>query len=94
MIRLFPGDYDKAGWGFLPFVSHKFPPALGAIQVCNVRRVMLELGIVLLDLWHGRTFARYAAETQSLLHDLFGVRYDIARNWLDISRDDINFEKP
>lgn len=52
---------------------------------CNPRRSMLELGIVLLELWHAKSFRTYATEQGLDLNDNFGCRYDVVKSWLDFS---------
>lgn len=52
---------------------------------CNPRRSMLELGIILLELWHAKAFKTYATEQGLELSDKFGCRYDVVKRWLDIS---------
>lgn len=46
---------------------------------------MLELGIILLELWHSKTFETYAKETGLVLGNSFGSRYDAAIKWLEMS---------
>ncbi|KAJ5622843.1 hypothetical protein N7490_011448 [Penicillium lividum] len=89
MICLLPGS-SEGGSGIQPYISHKFYPSPSDVKcACNVRRVMLELGIILLELWHAETFTTYAAGVGKPLDETFGVRYDMACKWLDISRDHI-----
>ncbi|GES64972.1 hypothetical protein ATEIFO6365_0009046700 [Aspergillus terreus] len=52
---------------------------------CNPRRSMLELGIILLELWHAKTFEAYAIESGLNIDHNFGSRYDVAIKWLDFS---------
>ncbi|CAG8015052.1 unnamed protein product [Penicillium olsonii] len=66
-----------------PFISRKFTSSLEDSHALNVKRVMLELGIVLLELWQVRTLASYADECQKPYGTL-GARYDLARHWLDV----------
>ncbi|KAJ5602039.1 hypothetical protein N7510_011573 [Penicillium lagena] len=89
MIRLLPESPDRRGPAIRPFISHRFSSSFEVMCASNFRRIMLELGIILLELWHAKTFAVYAAEVEKPLDDSFGVRYDVARLWLDTSRDDV-----
>ena len=89
VIRVYHADSHRPGLGIRPFISHKFTPDPQTLRNGTVRRTMLELGIILLELWHAKTFATYAADVDMSLDDSFGARYDVARGWLDISRDDI-----
>ncbi|KAJ5367048.1 hypothetical protein N7541_000989 [Penicillium brevicompactum] len=86
MINIASGD---GGSGIRPFIGHSFCPGLGEPQPYQVRRGVLELGILLLELWHSRTFVTYAAEANVPLTDSFAIRYEAARGWLDSSRDEV-----
>ncbi|KAK9852668.1 hypothetical protein MYU51_007793 [Penicillium brevicompactum] len=86
MINIVSGD---GGSGIRPFISHAFSPDSGEPQPYQVRRGVLELGILLLELWHSRTFVTYAAEVNVPLTDSFAIRYEAARGWLDSSRDEV-----
>ncbi|CAI7610528.1 unnamed protein product [Penicillium bialowiezense] len=86
MINIIPGD---RGAGIRPFIRHAFSPDLEEPQSYQVRRGVLELGILLLELWHSQTFATYAADAKMPLTDSFAVRYEAAREWLDMSRDEV-----
>ncbi|KAJ5951854.1 uncharacterized protein N7479_010267 [Penicillium vulpinum] len=45
---------------------------------------MLELGIILLELWQAQTFGSYVGKFQKP-YETLGPRYDTARNWLEAS---------
>lgn len=86
MINIIPGD---RGSGVRPFIRHAFSPDVGEPQSYQVRRGVLELGILLLELWHSQTFATYATGAEMPLTDSFAIRYEAAREWLDMSRDEV-----
>ena len=86
MINIVSGDGRS---GIRPFISHAFSPDSGEPQLYQVRRGVLELGILLLELWHSRTLVAYAAEANVPLTDSFAIRYEAARGWLDSSRDEV-----
>ncbi|CRL21989.1 unnamed protein product [Penicillium camemberti] len=71
-----------------PFISRKFTPSLEESCALSAKRAMLELGIILLELWKNQTFTSYATQSQSPYHTL-GARYDLARNWLDANMNEI-----
>lgn len=71
-----------------PFIRQKFfngkdDPATKC--ACNPRRSMLEIGIILLELWHAKAFKTYATEQSLDMNDNFGCRYDAVKRWLDFS---------
>ncbi|CAG8330336.1 unnamed protein product [Penicillium salamii] len=89
MVKILPDSPSKRGSGIRPFISHTFSPNSEEPKPCLVRRAILELGILLLELWHSQPFTTYAAEANVSLDDCFAVRYEAARRWLDASRDDV-----
>ncbi|CAG7959617.1 unnamed protein product [Penicillium salamii] len=89
MVKILPDSPGKRGSGIRPFISHTFSPNAEEPKPCLVRRAILELGILLLELWQSQTFTAYAAEARVPLDDSFAVRYEAARRWLDASRDDV-----
>ena len=73
-----------------PFITHTFTghtatPATLAQQKSNAKRSLLELGILLLEIFHEETLEKHAAATNVLFDDTYGRHYDIARNWLDLT---------
>ncbi|KAJ0416338.1 hypothetical protein BJY00DRAFT_304224 [Aspergillus carlsbadensis] len=71
----------------MPFVTHKFRGVSSQPTKFPIARdSLLELDIILLELWHFRTLESFAAENQLPTGDSFGVRCDAARKWLDMSR--------
>ncbi|EAW21203.1 uncharacterized protein NFIA_063640 [Aspergillus fischeri NRRL 181] len=70
-----------------PFIRQIFFSGVkdSARCACNPRGSMLELGIILLELWHAKTFETYAVESGLRIDHSFGSRYDVAVQWLDFS---------
>jgi hypothetical protein len=50
---------------------------------------LLELGIMLLEIWHIKSIDSYASERGLQMNDSYGTRYEIARHWLNFSYDDM-----
>ncbi|KAL4800385.1 hypothetical protein BDV19DRAFT_384210 [Aspergillus venezuelensis] len=69
-----------------PFIIHKFSNSLMTnTDFSSAKRSLLDLGIVLLELWHFRTFELFAADLRMSVDESFGARYEVARRWLDES---------
>jgi hypothetical protein len=49
---------------------------------------MLELGILLLELWHAQTIELFAADNGLKLTKSFGSRYEVAQKWIAHSEDE------
>ncbi|KAJ5778920.1 hypothetical protein N7457_006640 [Penicillium paradoxum] len=60
-----------------PFIKQKFIAQTSMEQQYNVRRTMLELGILLLELWHEQTLASFAAEAQMPIYNSLGSREEM-----------------
>ncbi|KUM57667.1 hypothetical protein ACN42_g9514 [Penicillium freii] len=88
MIYLLCENSGTPGSNHRSFISRKFTPSLEESCALSAKRAMLELGIILLELWKNQTFTSYATESQTLYHT-FGARYDLARNWLDANINEI-----
>ncbi|CAI7661789.1 unnamed protein product [Penicillium viridicatum] len=88
MIYLLCENSGIPGSDHRPFISRKFTPSLEESCALSAKRAMLELGIILLELWKNQTFTSYATESQNPYHT-FGARYDLARNWLDANINEI-----
>lgn len=88
MIYLLCENSGTPGSEHRPFISRKFTPSLEESCALSAKRSMLELGIILLELWKNQTFTSYATQSQSPYHTL-GARYDLARNWLDANMNEI-----
>ena len=76
-----------------PFVVHSFSVghADSPGSVCSPKRSLLELGIVLLELWYVKPVETYASEAGLKLDDSFGSRYDVAQAWLESDVDMLSF---
>ncbi|GFF62815.1 hypothetical protein IFM62136_05456 [Aspergillus lentulus] len=71
-----------------PFIRHEFTTVAEdncANSPCGPKRCMLDLGIVLLELWHAKTFSTYLMEEGLHLDNSLGSRYDMAVRWLNSS---------
>jgi hypothetical protein len=72
-----------------PLIKHNFIFATMQKPHCSVRRTMLELGILLLELWNQQTFASFIADAKISASHTVGCRYDAACQWADESIDHI-----
>ena len=73
-----------------PFVRHTFSPTLGPTNSSySVRRQLLELGIMLLEIWHREALEACTLSKGMALGNTDGGRYDAAKNWLDQTEQDI-----
>ncbi|PYH89887.1 hypothetical protein BO71DRAFT_434388 [Aspergillus ellipticus CBS 707.79] len=70
-----------------PFIRQNFTHGVDDEAKCafNPRRCMLDLGILLLELWHAKTFSTYATEEGLSIDNSLGSRYEAAARWLDFS---------
>ena len=73
-----------------PFITHTFtdhpiPSATPARQKLNAKRSLLELGILLLEIFHEETIENYASVMNLPLDDTYGRQYDAARKWLEMT---------
>ena len=74
-----------------PFITHKFTADSRRQNMTNctnrtAKRSILELGILLLEVWHAKTLETHIAESSLPLNACsasFGTRYEAARHWLD-----------
>ena len=74
-----------------PFITHDFhatPMPRTAIP-SNAKASLLDLGILLLEIWHLTPFEAYAAEEGLHLDNTYGVRYEAAQKWLSDTADNI-----
>ena len=75
-----------------PFIVHSFSVgSAGFPSICSPKRSLLELGIVLLELWYVKPIETYASEAGLKLSDSFGSRYDVAKGWLESDVDMLSF---
>jgi hypothetical protein len=54
----------------------------------STRDSMLELGIILLELWHAQSIDSFATDNGLSLTSTFGSRYDVAQKWIAHSEDE------
>lgn len=88
MIYLLCENSGTPGSEHRPFISRKFTTCLEESSALSAKRAMLELGIILLELWKNQTFTSYATQSRNPYQTL-GARYDLARNWLDANMNEI-----
>ncbi|KAE8327762.1 hypothetical protein BDV39DRAFT_214932 [Aspergillus sergii] len=72
-----------------PFIVSAFPIPNQATTPYTTKASMLELGIMLLEIWHLRSIDSYASERALEMNNSYGTRYEIARNWLSFSDDNM-----
>ena len=67
-----------------PFIIHKFTktPERHLPDKRAVKRQMLELGVLLLEIWHETSLEDWASTVGLTLQSSYGSRYDAARKWL------------
>lgn len=83
-----PGGYDMKH----PFISVSHQTGIQQPQWCSLRECLLELGIVLLELWHNTTMEIYYGHPpwdQSSMSTNFYERLSLALRWLDETDDDM-----
>ena len=92
MIR-FPNylDQTSAGGAVIyecPFLECHFSPdaPVGVLNLVGAKRPLLELGILLLEVWHQKTIQAYAFSINATLDDSYGLRYNLVKAWLDSSK--------
>ena len=74
-----------------PFITHTFTEHAipSSTNKAHAKRPLLELGILLLEIWHEEPFESYAIAKTLVLDESYGRRYDVAREWLDDTAPDI-----
>ncbi|KAL8676088.1 MAG: hypothetical protein Q9186_007356, partial [Xanthomendoza sp. 1 TL-2023] len=74
-----------------PFIIHDFEscPVPLSTQQPSVKASLLDIGILLLEIWHLTPFEVYAAQEGLQLDNTFGARYEIASRWLNDTADNI-----
>ncbi|RAL17609.1 uncharacterized protein BO97DRAFT_430582 [Aspergillus homomorphus CBS 101889] len=70
-----------------PFIVSTFPDQGLITSPCTAKASMLELGIILLEIWHVKSLEQYALEIGRKMDNTYGARYEIAKVWLDSSDD-------
>ena len=70
-----------------PFIIHRFTktPERRLPDKRAVKRQMLELGVLLLEIWHETSLEVWAASVGLTIQKSYGSRYDAARKWLSES---------
>ena len=70
-----------------PFVQRHFSDTATTQEqsLANAKRALLELGIILLEIWERQTFAEYASKIGRRVDEGYGLRYEAAKQWLDES---------
>ncbi|PYI34513.1 hypothetical protein BP00DRAFT_465516 [Aspergillus indologenus CBS 114.80] len=66
-----------------PFIVRRLADQSHVAPSCSAKSSLLELGIILLEIWHVKSFDQYASEAGEGKHDTYGARYEIAKHWLD-----------
>lgn len=76
-----------------PFIVHKFSGNGAARQTykADARHQLLDLGIVLLEIRHNKSFESWASARDFTLNSSYGSRYDAASMWL---RDSVGEMEP
>lgn len=74
-----------------PFIRRPFSAqqGIGASWGHPTKRSLLELGIILLELWHNSAIETFASQNCLDIQDNYGSRYELAINWLTQSQDHI-----
>lgn len=76
-----------------PFIIHKFSEVstVRLMYKADARHQLLDLGIVLLEIRHNRSFESWASAHDYTLNSSYGSRYDAASMWL---RDSVGEMEP
>ena len=71
-----------------PFLQSHFSaiPASDEQILQSAKKPLLELGIILLEVWHQQTFTAYVSSVGKNLDEGYGLRYEAAKQWLDESK--------
>jgi hypothetical protein len=72
-----------------PFIVREFPTQNRTTSRCTAKASLLELGIMLLEIWHMKPIDYYASERDLQTNDSYGTRYEVARHWLSFSDDNM-----
>ncbi|KAL9116788.1 MAG: hypothetical protein Q9187_006683 [Circinaria calcarea] len=85
---------DKVALGFdanQPFITCDFPADLRSEvgSPPSAKQSLLELGILLLEIWHVTSLEAYVAEVSLDLNSTYGSRYEASKKWLDDTADNI-----
>lgn len=79
-----------------PFLSHAFYDRLddSSPDHRSVKRHLLDLGIVLLEIWHETVFENWMVDEGLIPADSYSARYEAARKWLHDTGGNENVFKP
>ena len=89
MVYLVPEDSRMTSGTLQPFIRQRFiANATGKPPHSNIRQTMLELGILLLELWQEQTLGCFAAENKIPI-DTPAARYHAACEWVSLSMEHI-----
>ena len=73
-----------------PFITHTFKYQTTAVlQKWNAKRSLLELGVLLLEIFHEETLEDFASVGNIPLGDSYGQLYDVAKHWHGISAGEV-----
>ncbi|KAL9015977.1 MAG: hypothetical protein Q9185_006655 [Variospora sp. 1 TL-2023] len=81
----------QKAYGSSPFIAHNFH-ATGISQATaqsSVKACLLDLGILLLEIWHITPFEEYIVREELQVNNTYGSRYEAARQWLNDTADNI-----
>ncbi|KAL8703265.1 MAG: hypothetical protein Q9201_003546 [Fulgogasparrea decipioides] len=68
-----------------PFLQRHFSATttINEQSLQSAKRPLLELGIILLEIWNQQTFTEYASSVGKKIDEGYRSRYEIAKQWLD-----------
>ncbi|KAL8732787.1 MAG: hypothetical protein Q9166_002569 [cf. Caloplaca sp. 2 TL-2023] len=74
-----------------PFITHDFHANQKpqAETQTNAKASLLDLGILLVEIWHLTPFEAYAAQEGLHVDSTYGARYEAAQRWLNDTADNI-----
>jgi hypothetical protein len=72
-----------------PFVACEFDKEPGARRSARAELELLDLGILILELWHRQTFESFAIDSGLTLEDTYDSRQIVARKWIDDTKDEM-----
>jgi hypothetical protein len=75
---------------YLPFIKAVFENCSTPCMTCrySTRDSMLELGILLLELWHAQSIESFAIDSGLQLTNSFGSRLEVAQKWIAHSEEE------
>jgi hypothetical protein len=74
-----------------PFVACSFDDTYNLSSACSsqAESELLDLGILILELWHNETIDTFARDMGLILEDTFDSRQSVARKWIAETKDDL-----